>query len=379
MDNPCTAVIIEPRCHAALSYVIDNVASNLPSWQILIIHGTKNAEFVAAIIEASPFHQRMTAKQYPFDNLSMHDYNALCVSQPLFEDIPTETFLIFQTDSMIISANREKLNQFLQYDYVGAPWDSPPGVGNGGFSLRKKSVFQSIIRQENYPLNVNEDRHFSHYTTNKPSDNAAQEFSIETIFHEAPFACHAPWKWMNPSDIARVFELYPAVKELHSMQHHTPPVTKPSSYVVIRQHMLLAEEIERIGSPMSIILRLYANLCDSAACLTSQGSVSIAYGLQKSLAPKKMWISGSGRGPLDVFSLTISSTMPERPDLVLMENPEIAHDLMIWFQRAVKYIIIICNQRVFTKIFRIHTQITNWRCAQNYQYHDARLFIMERC
>lgn len=217
----------------------------------------------------------------------MHDYNALCVSQPLFEDIPTETFLIFQTDSMIISANREKLNQFLQYDYVGAPWDSPPGVGNGGFSLRKKSVFQSIIRQENYPLNVNEDRHFSHYTTNKPSDNAAQEFSIETIFHEAPFACHAPWKWMNPSDIARVFELYPAVKELHSMQHHTPPVTKPSSYVVIRQHMLLAEEIERIGSPMSIILRLYANLCDSAACLTSQGSVSIAYGLQKSLAPKK--------------------------------------------------------------------------------------------
>ena len=72
--------------------------------------------------------------------------------------------------------------------------------------------------------------------------------------------------------------------------------------------------------------------------------------------------------------------MPERPDLVLMENPEIAHDLMIWFQRAAKYIIIICNQRVFTKIFRIHTQITNWRCAQNYQYHDdARLFIMERC
>ena len=62
--------------------------------------------------------------------------------------IKTEMFLIFQTDTLIL--NKEKIYDFMNYDYVGAPFNRNFNwrrnypltdfydVGNGGLSLRRK-------------------------------------------------------------------------------------------------------------------------------------------------------------------------------------------------------------------------------------------------
>ncbi|KAI1180298.1 hypothetical protein F4777DRAFT_309301 [Nemania sp. FL0916] len=62
---------------------------------------------------------------------------------------PAEWLLVFQTDSILCANSRQNLNDFLDYDWVGAPWD-PNGRfgGNGGLSLRRVSAILSILRQQ---------------------------------------------------------------------------------------------------------------------------------------------------------------------------------------------------------------------------------------
>jgi hypothetical protein len=63
---------------------------------------------------------------------------------------PAEWLLIFQTDSMLCANSRQTLNNWLDYDWVGAPWN-PNGRfgGNGGLSLRRVSRIIEVLRNQN--------------------------------------------------------------------------------------------------------------------------------------------------------------------------------------------------------------------------------------
>ncbi|KAI0909879.1 hypothetical protein F4823DRAFT_638402 [Ustulina deusta] len=62
---------------------------------------------------------------------------------------PAEWLLVFQTDSILCANSRQNLNDFLDYDWVGAPWN-PNGRygGNGGLSLRRVSAIIEILRDQ---------------------------------------------------------------------------------------------------------------------------------------------------------------------------------------------------------------------------------------
>ena len=77
--------------------------------------------------------------------------------------IHTEYFLVVQTDGFIMNPSAWD-DQFLEYDYIGAPWahsplhDWPPhqptgpktSVGNGGFSLRSLKLANLVKQQYNW-------------------------------------------------------------------------------------------------------------------------------------------------------------------------------------------------------------------------------------
>ncbi|KAH8894857.1 hypothetical protein GQ53DRAFT_642384 [Thozetella sp. PMI_491] len=69
----------------------------------------------------------------------------------LYETVlqPAEWLLIFQTDSILCANSRQTLNEYLDYDWVGAPWN-PTGRygGNGGLSLRKVSTIIDVLRNQ---------------------------------------------------------------------------------------------------------------------------------------------------------------------------------------------------------------------------------------
>ena len=210
-----TAVIIEPRCHKALHFVLNNIGKNLSNeWSILLIIGNNNVKYVHECLKRLPTY-RICVHQLNINDLTIPEYNQLLVTPYLYSLIPTETFLLFQTDSMILKENKDNINLFLNYDYVGAPWSD--GVGNGGFSLRKKSKMLEIIHQVPYQ-NEPEDVYFSKQITiplYKPSIEEAKLFSVEMLFHPTPFGIHKVW-WHSP--YSNIVKLYPDVDLLKNLQ-----------------------------------------------------------------------------------------------------------------------------------------------------------------
>jgi hypothetical protein len=220
-----TAIIVEPREHRALSYVLNNFLSNLSDeWNIIVFHGNKNIEFLKNIINADlpQFQPRISTVNLGLDNLTIPQYNSLFMNSTfLYDHIPTETFLVFQTDTVIFEKHKHLINNFLNYDYVGAPFNTNTAfhiqkgvwVGNGGLSLRKKSKMLEIMKRE--PIeNIAEDFYFALPKTvimNKPSVEEAMFFSVEAIFNEASFGCHQIWINDRCQELC---EMYPEAKEL---------------------------------------------------------------------------------------------------------------------------------------------------------------------
>jgi hypothetical protein len=70
---------------------------------------------------------------------SASDYSSFVVNE-LPDHIHSDWALIIQWDGFIINPSAWT-GEFLEYDYIGAPWpDLVPSVGNGGFSLRSRRL-----------------------------------------------------------------------------------------------------------------------------------------------------------------------------------------------------------------------------------------------
>jgi hypothetical protein len=99
-------------------------------------------------------HEEVTSELFETVKTSMlnyEQYNRFIVFE-LHKHIDTEFALIIQDDGFVTGPNQWR-KEFLDYDYIGAPWPLPQDnfsyrdpfgnlirVGNGGFSLRSKKL-----------------------------------------------------------------------------------------------------------------------------------------------------------------------------------------------------------------------------------------------
>jgi hypothetical protein len=72
------------------------------------------------------------------------EYNSFIV-ESLNNHIESDFVLIAQSDGYIINPSLWK-GEFLNYDYIGAPWGCYGVCGNGGFSLRSKRFLEASAR-----------------------------------------------------------------------------------------------------------------------------------------------------------------------------------------------------------------------------------------
>jgi hypothetical protein len=222
-DEPGTVVIVEPRKHKALRFLLKNLLENLgPNWSILLRHGTRNKEWAEALIqkEFPNDTNRITLSDSGKENMTQVDYSLYMKTKEFWKDIPTDLILIAQTDSMICPPHRGLLNRFTGYDYVGAPWTSRE-LGNGGFSIRRKKAMMKIL--ETCPDEpVHEDVLFARGCPGArpflPSFEEARAFSIEGIYHPKSFGIHKPWANPIPIRSEKMEAQCPGIKELESLQ-----------------------------------------------------------------------------------------------------------------------------------------------------------------
>jgi hypothetical protein len=228
-----TAIIIEPRIHNALQFVLNNFFTNLDNdWSFMIFYGNKNKDFLFKIIKENFLHMidRIKLINLQIDNLSIRQYCFLLYDVKFYDLINTEYFLIFQTDTIIRTKFKYFINSFLTYDYVGAPWLDPikifdkhdsNNVGNGGLSLRRKSKMLEIIKKK-YNFNnckyLPEDYFFTRKYNNiklyVPTIENAKFFSVETIFNSESFGVHKPWVHLSKEDYESLIQISPEVHEL---------------------------------------------------------------------------------------------------------------------------------------------------------------------
>ena len=222
-----TAIIIEPRKHRALEFVLKNALDCLSTdWKIILFHGNDNVQYVADIAHQLN-NERLHLIQLDIANLDLVSYSKLLgTNSVIYDAITTEHFLVFQTDSMIIKRNAHLINDFLVYDYVGSPWlvtNYVPTrecdfIGNGGFSLRRKSKMLEIIEKKQWD-NHYEDLFFStkypDVFVNKPEYTKAVTFCVDEVFSELTLACHKPWVH-NHYELFKQF--YPDCEILRELQ-----------------------------------------------------------------------------------------------------------------------------------------------------------------
>jgi hypothetical protein len=151
------------------------------------------------------------------EKMDYEHYNKFIVFE-LYKHIDTDYVLIIQDDGFVI--NSEMWNyDFLNYDYIGAPWPLPHDdfsyrdvygnlirVGNGGFSLRSKKILSLAselnLEWKSYFGNFNEDGFFTCHNRHLYEQNGctfaplevakyfSHEIKIPEIENIVPFGFH---------------------------------------------------------------------------------------------------------------------------------------------------------------------------------------------
>ncbi len=214
-------VIIEPRKHKLLVPVIKNFMYLLQKkgWGLIVCHGTENEMFIKLALQDWKGVHYININ---VPDLTLDKYNHLMLSskfwQLLIDYFNCKHALIFQTDTILL---KDSVDDFLEYDYVGAPWyrEWIEGirVGNGGLSLRRTDKMVSICeaRQKSPVIKMNEDIFFSYMCKQLkykvPTVEQAKRFSVETIYYPTPIGIHKPH-----------LDKFPDPDALHRMLNQTP-------------------------------------------------------------------------------------------------------------------------------------------------------------
>jgi len=158
---------------STLGYTLTNFASNLrPEWPLLVLHNEdvsthleqnkivrlqkKNGILHTASLERNGFPALTSANS--------SSYSKLLASTRFWSALRAQHVLIFQTDSVLCSLSPWMIEDFLPYDYIGAPWiDRWYGmnIGNGGLSLRKTKAMIRITNAFKFNETENEDIYFA--------------------------------------------------------------------------------------------------------------------------------------------------------------------------------------------------------------------------
>jgi hypothetical protein len=226
VSNHC-AVIVEPREHPALGMAIQSVATTLPHWPITLFHGQKNADYAKFTVGSLGLDIHYV--EMPVPNMEVKHYNRLLTHSWFYRRFEScEFMLIFQTDSMLFPQCPYSVEDFMYYDYIGAPWKHYAHKGgNGGLSLRKIDSFIKAITLNPWSPSThgNEDLYYSHQDDFKyASYDISRRFSVESCFSATPFGAHKFWNYLNKEEELALYQYAPEAQMLKKLNlPFTPP------------------------------------------------------------------------------------------------------------------------------------------------------------
>ena len=169
MNTDITYVIIDTMNYELSSYALERSQQRFPVENILIFSDIADKWSDRDVVLISEIQ-------------SLEDYNRIVFFE-LPKHLKTSHALMIQYDGYVLSGDRFSEN-FLSYDYIGAPWPhyQSHNVGNGGFSMRSKVLVDSI---QNLllpsDLSEPEDLVICRYLRSRLEDKLGLKFAPESI------------------------------------------------------------------------------------------------------------------------------------------------------------------------------------------------------
>lgn len=221
VNADCSVVLMEPRLHLHLEYVLRNVLHFVGrGWGLEIFAGPENWDYLHTLTKdwgAVRFHDLQS------DNLSGIQYNSIKKSADTWHKINAETVCWVELDCLLC---RPGIAEFLEWDYVGAPWRADMAispncrVGNGGLSVRNRSAMLRISEEQdgvpipNPSVIYTEDLYFciNMQLCNQeqpgnfkiPDVETAARFCVESIYSPSPVGLHKTWDYLSSSQVGRL-------------------------------------------------------------------------------------------------------------------------------------------------------------------------------
>jgi hypothetical protein len=240
-------VAVDSRFNIATYYAVvmtyHNLLKNGFAWDMVIV--TKEENVAKYVTYNERLHLNVKCISFATLNktrkFSIETYNAVLKHQHFWRTLQSYGYkkcLIVQDDGFMV--NGTNFHKYLEYDYVGAPWEDTIGnhyikrniskelVGNGGFSLRDIDVMCSICEKYQNEKNalffnnineIPEDVYFVKCLVldkmNIASREVAQTFSIEQVIPHKSFqrinevvGFHKFYMYHPPSTVWNVFKSF---------------------------------------------------------------------------------------------------------------------------------------------------------------------------
>lgn len=203
-------------------------------WSVLVFCNETNKEFFQKYLGCDVDY--VTKFNLPPKKFDIEIYNNLLKNPLFWGSISNYDNVLFIQDDCIL-AKKGVEDKFLQYDYVGAPWEkkwatqgpnkyllenvSQDLVGNGGLSLRKIKHMKMICekyRHISHQLHYDrlqqqpEDVFFSfccqQEKLNTPKYEEAQLFSSEQVYNPNSIGFHKTWVYHPLAVVTKLFNNY---------------------------------------------------------------------------------------------------------------------------------------------------------------------------
>jgi hypothetical protein len=161
----------------------------------------------------------------------MEVYNQVLKNELFWDTLECEKCIVVQDDGFLM--NGKFIDDYLQYDYIGAPWAdakdneyikkhiNPELVGNGGFSIRdvekmryvcrtykddKNSLFYHNLNE--IPEDVYFVKHLVQMKGNVAPFDIARKFAIEQVLSINPVGFHKFWMYNLPTETVKILNSF---------------------------------------------------------------------------------------------------------------------------------------------------------------------------
>lgn len=157
-----TVALLDGRMDPMFIFTLKHLFHMLgPNWGLIVFHTASNMEWWIDQLEIRPGGGGEHVVLQRVDPIAFQQANSLPASTVFYDRIPCETILIVQPDTMMLRSEYWPSGvvggptleaMMAQFAYLGSPWgwckeDWCRVAGNGGLSMRKRSVMLDLTRE----------------------------------------------------------------------------------------------------------------------------------------------------------------------------------------------------------------------------------------